>query len=85
MKVKPGSKGIVKPARRVPIALKQWVKDELDSTETDGVIAKVTEPTDWASSMVVVLRKEKIRICLDPADLNEALLREHYPMCTLED
>lgn len=53
--------------------------------EADGVIVKVTEPTEWASNMVVVVKREKVRICLDPADLSQALLREHYPMSTLED
>ncbi|XP_075738789.1 uncharacterized protein K02A2.6 isoform X3 [Rhipicephalus microplus] len=85
LKLKPGSQGVVKPARRIPIALQSKVKAELDRMETAGVIVKVTEPTEWASNMVVVTKGEKVRICLDPSDLNKALLREHYPMPTLED
>ncbi|XP_049513993.1 uncharacterized protein LOC125941099 [Dermacentor silvarum] len=85
LKLKPGSQGAVKPARRIPIALQSKVKAELDRMETSGVIAQVTEPTEWASNMVVVTKGEKVRICLDPSDLNKALLREHYPMPTLED
>ncbi|XP_064458840.1 uncharacterized protein K02A2.6-like [Ornithodoros turicata] len=85
MKLTPHAKGVVKPARRIAVALKDKVKRELDHMEADGVIAKVTEPTEWASNMVVVVKKDKVRICLDPADLNKALLREHYPMATLED
>lgn len=53
--------------------------------EANGVLAPVTEPTEWASQMVVVVKKGKIRICLDPVDLNKALKREHYHMPTLED
>ena len=35
--------------------------------------------------MVVSSRGEKIRICLDPADLNKAVKREHYPIPTVEE
>ena len=48
-------------------------------------LAKVMQPTDWVNSMVVSSRGEKIRICLDPADLNKAVKREHYPIPTEEE
>lgn len=32
-----------------------------------------------------VLRNGKIRICLDPKDLNNAIKREHHPMKTVEE
>ena len=36
--------------------------------------------------MVVVPKKNgKLRICLDPMDLNGALQRENYPMPTIEE
>ncbi len=55
--------------------------------EDNSIITKVTEPTDWVNSMVVVEKPEtgKLRVCLDPHDLNKAILRPHYPMRTLED
>ena len=43
------------------------------------------QPTDLVSFMVVSSRREKIRICLDPADLNKAVTREHYPISTVEE
>lgn len=85
MKLKPGAIPIVKPARRIAIALREKVKTELERMEAQQVIAKVTVPTDWASHMVVVTKKDKVRICLDPSDLNRVLCREHFPMATLED
>ncbi|PIK48181.1 hypothetical protein BSL78_14973 [Apostichopus japonicus] len=55
--------------------------------EEIGVIERVTEPTEWVSSMVTVIKpdRKRVRICLDPKDLNEALERAHYPMKTIEE
>ena len=51
-----------------------------------GVITKVSEPTDWVSSLVYSRRSSgKIRICLDPKDLNTAIKRPHYPTPTLDE
>lgn len=35
--------------------------------------------------MAVSTRGDKIRICLDPTDLNKAVRREHYPLPTIEE
>lgn len=35
--------------------------------------------------MVTVVKPNKIRICLDPQNLNKAILREHYPLKTVEE
>ena len=54
--------------------------------ETLGVIRKAEEPTEWVSSLVVVEKPNgKVRLCLDPRDLNKAIQREHYPMETGEE
>ena len=37
------------------------------------------------SSLVLVNTPGKLRICIDPQDLNRALLRAHYPLPTIED
>ena len=43
-------------------------------------------PTPWISSMVIVKKKSgKIRICLDPKDLNESIERENSPLSTIEE
>ena len=44
-----------------------------------------TETTEWVSSRLAVIKPNKIRICLDPRDLNEAIKREHYQMPTIEE
>ena len=51
-----------------------------------GVIKKFKEPTAWVHSLVVSTKKNnKLRVYLDPSDLNGAVMREHLPMQTVED
>lgn len=45
---------VVNPPRRIPEALKSKLKVELDCMEKDRIIEKVSEPTGWVNSMVVV-------------------------------
>ena len=76
----------IHPPRRVPYALKDRVKEELDKMEKLEVIEKVTEPTDWVNSLVIAEKPNgKLRLCLDPKDLNEAIKRPHYSTKTLEE
>ena len=42
--------------RRVAIPLLKSVGQELERREQNGVIAKVNQPTEWCSGMVVVFR-----------------------------
>ena len=59
-----------------------------------GIIEEVKEHTDWVNSYVIVEKdsenhhspkhmiKRKLRICLDPRDLNQALERAlSYMLC----
>ena len=76
---------VVHPPRRLPITLQKPVRQELDAMVKSKIIAPVSEPTEWVSSMVVVEKKNnEIRICLDPRDLNRAIMRCHYPLPTIE-
>ena len=47
---------VVHPPRRVPVALKGRLKEELEKMESLGIIKKVTEPTAWVSSLVTETR-----------------------------
>ncbi|CAB4030046.1 Hypothetical predicted protein [Paramuricea clavata] len=54
--------------------------------ESRGIIKKVNEPTAWVNSMVVnEKRSGKLRICIDPRDLNKVLRREHYQLPTQQE
>ena len=74
------------PCRRVPFALQDKVKTQISSLVERGVLALETEPTEWVSQMALAEKSNgDIRICIDPAPLNEALMREHYKLPTLDD
>ncbi|XP_048239746.1 uncharacterized protein K02A2.6-like [Haliotis rufescens] len=79
-------KPVIEACRKVPFALHEQLKEELDRMISLGVITVVTEPTEWVSSMVIVHKKHgKLRICLDPRNLNRAIQREHYKLPTREE
>ena len=80
------AKPVINPPRKIPYALRNKVKNELDRLEKMRVIQKVTEPTEWVNSLVVVEKPNKdVRLCLDPRELNKSILREHFPMKTVEE
>lgn len=85
--IDPNAVPVVYPPRKIPFTLRSRLKEELERMERQGIIAKVTEPTDWVNALVVVEkpRTGALRICLDPRDLNKAIKRPHYPLPTLDD
>ena len=55
-----------------------------------GILVPVTQATPWINSFVLVESKDsqgqtKLCICLDPINLNKAVMREPYHFHTLED
>ena len=79
---------VVHAQRRVPLSLRDDIKDELDDMESRGIITKLKEgkPTAWVNSLVYRRKPNgKLRICLDPKDLNKAISREHHVIPTLEE
>ena len=49
------------------------------------IIEEIDEPSEWVSSLVIVEKAdERLRVCLDPSDLNKVIKREHHPMPTAE-
>ena len=87
IRTNPNIPPVVHAPRKIPLSLKEKLKQELARMKQQQIIAKVTEPTEWVSSLVVVQKPEsgKLRICLDPRDLNRAILRPHYPSKKIEE
>ena len=85
IEIDPSVKPVIHPPRRVPVALKDPLKKELDRMVEEGILTSVNKPTDWVLSMITVVKPNKLRICIDPKDLNRAIKRSHYPMPTIEE
>ena len=51
-----------------------------------GVIVPVTKPTAWVSSLTYLCKPDgTLHICLDPKDLNKAIMQEHYKAPILDE
>ena len=73
------------------------MKEEIESLVKLGILEEVKEHTGWVNSYVIVEKdtgshhlphhtvKKKLRICLDPRDLNEALEREPCHTCSVDE
>ena len=67
------------PCRPVPIHLKEAFKAEIDKMLKAGILKPIQEATPWINSFVLVegndqQGKPKLRICLDPTNLNKAIV-----------
>ena len=86
LKVKPDTSPVMMPNRRTPISIRPRLKAKLDEMEASGIIATVTEPSPWVSQLVVAYKKSgDLRVCVDPKELNKALVRERFTIPVLED
>ena len=79
---------------KVPIHLQEAFHEEIGNLEQLRILEPVKDVTEWVNSFVIVEKKipvdtsnthslehsisRKLRICLDPRDLNGALEREPY-------
>ena len=71
---------------KVPIHYKEQIENTLKEMEDLHVITPVTEPTEWVSSITYPTKQDgSLRICLDPCDLNKAIIKEYYKDTTLKD
>ena len=67
--------------RRVAQAMEKPIKDELDRLVCEGILDKMDpdEPSDWLNSFIYVRKPNgKIRLCLDPTELNKYVVRPRH-------
>ncbi|GBL80021.1 Uncharacterized protein K02A2.6 [Araneus ventricosus] len=77
---------VIDPPRRVPQSLMSELKATLSDLEKKGIISAVNKPTDWVDSLIVVEKPNgKLRICLDPRNLNKVIKREHRIIPSAEE
>ena len=84
-----GSTPIRKPARKVPLALHEKFKQEIDSMVKAGILSEVTPEMsmpEWLNSFVIMTKPNgNLRVCLDPTDLNKHIIHPICNMRTLEE
>lgn len=74
-----------KPASRIPLALREKLKDELENLCKRDIIEKVDKPSSWVSNIVIVEKPNKsLRICINPRELNMAIKDNFYEIPTFE-
>ena len=85
--------------RKVPIHLQDAFHKEIRNLEQLGILEETKDVTEWVNSFVIMEKKiptnsnssqghsmnKKLRICLDPRDLDEALEREPYYTQSIEE
>lgn len=77
---------VYQPMRRIPVPLEEAVDRKLDELLKRDIIEVKTGPTTWVSPLVVVGKSNgEPRLCLDLRRVNEAVLREHHPMPSVDD
>ena len=80
----------VRPAthtrRKVPIESKEAIDRELDYLIEEEIITEQVEPMPWVSSVTFPMKPNgEVRVCLDPSNLNKAIIREHHKPMTVEE
>ena len=84
--LKDDAAAVIHAPRRVAVAKRPELKRELDRQVKNGFLSKVTEPTDWVNSLVIVEKSNgQMRLCIDPEDLNKVVKREHFQIPTKEE
>ncbi|XP_064483016.1 uncharacterized protein K02A2.6-like [Ornithodoros turicata] len=71
--------------RRIPAPLLKAVENQLLKMESEGVITRVDEPSDWYSPIAVVPKKNgDVHICVGYTNLNKCVQREYHPIPSVE-
>ena len=95
--LKENAKPVRHAPRKVPIHLQDTFHKEIRNLEQLGILEETKDVTEWVDSFVIMEKKistdsnssqgysKKLRICLDPRDLNEPLEREPYYTRSIEE
>ena len=86
IRIDPTVKPVTHARRKVPIESKEAIDRELDYLIEEEIITEQVEPTPWVSSVTFPRKPNgEVRVCLDPSNLNKAIIREHHKPMTVEE
>ena len=85
IRVDPTVKPVTHARRKVPIESKEAIDKELDYLIEEEIITEQVESTLWVSSVTFPRKPNgEVRVCLDPSNLNKAIIREPHKPMTVE-
>ena len=73
---------------RTPFHVRTKVAAEIQKLEQEGIIEKVSGPTEWVSRIVTPPKPKspnEIRLCVDMQDANRAILRKRHIAPTIDE
>ncbi|XP_063418425.1 uncharacterized protein LOC134701188 [Mytilus trossulus] len=77
---------VIQPLRRIPYHLRGKLEEKLNELVEQDIIEAVNGPSQWTSPIVVVPKKNgDIRICVNMRRANLAVMRERYPIPTVDE
>ena len=88
LQVKPDSKPCQAPLRHVAYALQKPFKEDLEWLQLQDIITLLgmDVTAEWCNSFALVPKTNwKVKVCLDPARLNQALIRVVHRGLSLND
>ena len=86
IRIDPTVKPVTHARRKVPIESEEAIDKELDYLIEEKIITDQVEPTPWVSSVTFPRKPNgEVRVCLDPSNLNKAIIREHHKPMTMEE
>ena len=72
--------------RKVPMEYHEQIEKALNEMVLKGVITHISRQTTWVSLLTYPHKPDgSLNICLDPKDLNKAIVQEHYKAPSLEE
>lgn len=81
----PDVRPVIQPLRRIPLALRDAVTEELQKLLQDGLIEPVNA-SPWISNLVIAKKKSGgLRPCVDLRAVNKAVIPDRYPLPTVEE
>lgn len=63
------------------------MEKKLDELVQQDIIEKIEAPSPWVSPVVVVVvpKRNDFRLCVNMRKANQAVMRERYPIPTMEE
>jgi hypothetical protein len=71
------------PPYRYSPKVKEFIKETLQGLEENGLVKKTTSP--WSFPVVVAIRNDKYRFCIDYSKLSDKVIKDSYPLPRIED